>query len=73
MADGIPSFDEQANLNRVSAGFKGNPFFKEPNLAPAMIVGPSYPDTVDQKLQAGMIDQPTPTDPWVVRYPNAKL
>ncbi len=70
----IPSFDEAANLARVNAGFRGgNRFFSNPNLAPSMTIESGFPKEVDMKLQAGMIDQPTPTDPWVVRYPNAKL
>lgn len=76
MADGIPPFNEAANLARVGAGFSGNPFFKEPNLAPAMTaLSPeaSWPETVQEKLQHSKTDAPAVTDPWVVRRPNGMM
>lgn len=73
MADGIESYDEAKNLARVGAGFKGCSFFSNPNVAPPVSVGESYPEGVAEKLKAGAIEQPTPTDPWVVRYPNSKM
>lgn len=73
MANGIESYDEARNLARVAAGFKGGPLFNSPNTAPPMTAGESYPPEVAKKLSAGAIEQPTPTDPWVVRYPNAKM
>lgn len=68
MAESPNSYDEAKNLARIGAGWKGSPFFKSPNLAPAMdISGQGYPDTVDQKLQRSKTEEPTPTDPWVNR------
>lgn len=73
MADGLEEFNWEANLNRVAAGFKSPPFFNDPVLSPALNIGPSFPAEIDEKMMLGPTDQPTPTDPWVARYPNAKL
>lgn len=60
--------DVAKNLARIGAGFKDGPWFKSPNLAPAMnITGQGYPDTVEQKLQYTPTEAPTPTDPWFDR------
>jgi hypothetical protein len=61
-------YDEAKNLARIGAGWKGTPFFKNPNLAPAMdISGQGYPAEVEAKLQRSKTEEPTPTDPWVSR------
>lgn len=73
MADGIEEFNWERNLARVATGFKNNPFFSDPVLSPALTIGPSFPKEVEQKMQLGPTDQPTPTDPWVARYPSSKL
>lgn len=71
--DGIEPFNQERNLARVASGMRGGPFDKKLNLAPSM----NFVDGVDplstKKLMAGPFPQPTPTDPWVVRYPNAKM
>lgn len=73
MADGIEQFDWMRNMNRVGEGFKGGPLFMDPCPVPAMDIGGDWPAEVQEKLQAKPIPEPTPTDPWVARYPNAKL
>lgn len=67
MADGLPTFDEQANLARVTAGWQDGNLFKNPNLVPAQEVVDGTPPGVDQKLQAGVIPQPAIMEPWVAR------
>lgn len=73
MADGIESYSNDRQLAKYRAGIQGSDFFGEPNPAPAMTVVEGYPPEVAQKLMSSPIPQPPVTDPWVVRYPNAKL
>lgn len=73
MANGVPEFNQQANLARVAAGWKGGPFAKNLNLAPSMKIVEGRGALADEKLMAGSFPQPTPVDPWVARYPNAKI
>lgn len=73
MADTVPGFDEDTQRARVAAGFKGSDFFMAGNLAPAMTVVNGIPPEVTEKLNVRAFPQMTPGDPWVVRYPNAKL
>lgn len=74
MADSIEPFNEARNLARVGAGFRGGPFFNNPNVAPAVnVVSDGWPAGVAEKLSAGATTKETPSDPWVYRYPNAKL
>lgn len=70
--DGIEEFNWERNMARVATGFKANPFFNDPVLSPALTIGTSFPKEVEQKMQLGPTDQPTPTDPWVARYPGSK-
>ena len=71
-SDGIESFDWAANMARVGQGFKGNPYFNAPALAPAHDIGGDWPQEVLTKLHDSPIPEPTPSDPWVVRmHPNS--
>ncbi len=57
--------DVAANMARIGAGWKGSPFFKNPNLAPEMdINGTSYPDTVLEKLQMQKTEMAPVQDSW---------
>lgn len=67
MTDGIESFDWARNSARVGEGWKGNPYFNNPQPLPAMDIGGDWPELVLEKLQNSKIPEPTPTDPWVVR------
>lgn len=73
MPGGIEEFNEERNLNRVTAGWQDGPQYKNPNLVPSMEVVDATPPTVAQKLQVGAIAQPPIMDPWVSRRNNAKL
>lgn len=67
MAAGIESFNEQTNLNRVMAGFKGSQWFQKPQLEPKRPFIDGYPSEVAANFRATSFPQPTPTDPWVNR------
>jgi hypothetical protein len=70
----IEEFNEAKNLARVTAGFKGGPFNKNPNTAPKMTFVDGYPSEAVEKLQSQNGVYPGGiTDPWVYRYPNAKM
>lgn len=73
MADGIEHFDQDKNMARVTAGFKGGPFYQKPNLAPAMNFVDGTDPLVSKKLLAGPIPQPTPIDTWVSRRNNSTM
>lgn len=47
----IGHFNEKEQLAKLAAGFKGGPFFKNPNLAPAMTVDEGYPPSVAEKYE----------------------
>lgn len=64
MDSGIEEFNWDKNMSRVGQAFKGNPLFKEPNLAPAMNIGQGWPEGVDAKMKMGPTEAPTPTDAW---------
>jgi hypothetical protein len=57
--------NEAANLAKLSAGFKepGN-YFEAGNMQPKMTFVEGQPALVQQKMQFGMVAQPTPTDAW---------
>jgi hypothetical protein len=67
MSSEVKVFDWSANMARVGAGFKANPFFKDPNLAPSVNVGMGYPKEVDEKMQMKMSETPKPLDVWATR------
>lgn len=73
MAGEVTVFNWDANMARVATGFKNNPYFNDPIPSPEMTIGTGYPAEVNEKMMMGATDQPTPTDPWVARYPNGKL
>ena len=73
MADGIETFDQNRNMARVTAGFKGGPFYQKPNLAPSMNFVDGVDPLVREKLQAGSIPQPTPIDTWNMRRSNSSM
>lgn len=52
MADSIGSFDEQAQRDKVLAGFKGGPFNKNPVIYPALSFVDGHPIEVTEKNEA---------------------
>lgn len=64
MADGIESFNEQKNLARVAAGFKGSEYFNSFKLTPDMPFIEGWPRESIEKYMPGVIPQPTPIDTW---------
>jgi len=60
--------DEAANLARLSAAFKepGN-YFEAGNLQPKLTFVEGQPAEVQEKMQFGKVDQPTPIDSWNMR------
>lgn len=73
MADGIESFDWSKNMARIAKGWKNGTYFNNPNVAPAMEVVDGNPKEVEEKLQFGKVETPTPTDSWNERRANAKI
>lgn len=73
MADGIKSYSYDSQVSQYKAGIQGSEFFGAPNPPPPMTVVDGYPAEVDAKLMSGPVPAMTPTDPWVYRYPNAKM
>lgn len=71
--EGIEHFDWEKNMNRVKAGFKGSLWFQNGVKAPARTIVDGEPPEVAEKLGYTSIPTATPTDPWVVRYPNSKM
>lgn len=67
MPNQVEEFNWEKNMSRVSAGFKGGPFFKDPNIAPAVNVGEGFPKEVEMKMKMSMPEQPTPVDVWATR------
>lgn len=73
MADGIEELNVAKNCGRISASFKDNPSFSSvPAPHPMKFVDPRG-SALDVSQNLAKIDAPTPTDPWVVRYPNSKM
>ncbi len=64
---GVEEFSWERNMARVASGFKNNPYFNKPVLSPALSIGESFPAEVNEKMQLGPTEQPTPTDPWMSR------
>lgn len=69
----METFNQAKNLARVATGFGDGPMFKNLNVAPSMTFKDAIEPTVKAKLDAAATPQPTPIDPWVARYPNAKV
>lgn len=63
----IPSFSQSANLARVAEGWKGGPFFNNPNTPPPMNFVEGWPAVDIEKMMTQEIPQPTPTDTWFSR------
>lgn len=61
-------FNEEKQRERVGAGWRGGPMFKNPIEHPAMTVVEGLPVEVREKLQADGFPQPTPTDTWYERH-----
>lgn len=61
-------FNEQTQRDKVGAGFRDGPFFKNPIMHPAMSIVDALPTEVKQKLQAGAFPQPAPQDTWFSRH-----
>lgn len=70
---GIEEFDWQRNVARVGTGFKSNPYFNNPTPVPAMDIGGDWPAEVLAKFHMMDIEQPTPSDPWMVRNFDGKM
>lgn len=61
MAEGIESFSEMRNLNRVTAGLKeAGPFYNSPNTPKPMNFEDGYPAVYNAK-----VDQGKPVSPMV--------
>ena len=58
------SFDQNRNMSRVKAGFKGGKWFANPVKVPARTIVDGWPMEVKEKLDAASIKQGMPTDPW---------
>lgn len=65
-------YNEQTQRDEVAAGYKGGPLFSNPVKVPTRNIV-DQPKEVDEKFMASGLTQPTPSDPWVIRYPNAKM
>lgn len=63
----MEEFNAERQLARVSAGFKGGPFNKNPSMPTPKTFVEGWPAEVLRKLKAGPIPQPTPEDPWNMR------
>lgn len=60
----MESFSERRNLARVTAGFKGGPFYKNLNLAPSMRIVDGWPAGTEQKLHMVNVKTGVPVDVW---------
>lgn len=67
LTDNIEEFDWARNMSRVAVGWKGSPYFNNPQPLAAMDIGGDWPEEVLTKLHASKVPEPTPTNPWVVR------
>lgn len=67
MADGVESFDEVKNLNRVKAGMKGGKYWSGPANQPSLTFVEGYAPETIQNLKATPIPQSTPIDTWKSR------
>lgn len=67
MADGIESFDEMKNLNRVKAGWRGGNQFKNGAEAPARTFVDGHPPEIAQMMSYEKPPQSTPIDTWFGR------
>lgn len=65
-------FNEMTQRDKVGAGFRDGPFFKNPIEHPAMTITEGLPVEVREKLQADGFPQPTPTDTWYERFTMKK-
>lgn len=65
--DGIEHFDQNRNIARVKAGFKGGSWYANPVKVPARSIVNGWPPEVKMKMEAGSIAQGKPTDPWMSR------
>ena len=69
----IEEFNQERNLARVAAGFKGGDSFNNPRtLPPTSFVG--WPEQTDAKFrEAGKVTKSMPTDVWNARRSNAAI
>lgn len=61
MAD---NFDENTQRAKITAGYKGGPFFQRPMLHPSMSIVDAVPPEVSAKLMAKSIPSIPMVDPW---------
>lgn len=75
MADGIPEFNEQTQWAKVRRGLSeaGGENFNNMNKAPSMHFKDSKMITARAGMATTKAEGGTPHDPWVFRYPNAKM
>jgi len=72
MAD-IEELNVEKNWNRIKGSFKGNPSYSSvPAPHPMKFVDPRGTQ-LDGIYGKDVMPAMTPTDPWVVRYPNSKM
>jgi hypothetical protein len=64
MANGIEEFNAERNLARVTAGFKGGPFFATLPQPPAKSFVEGWPTETVAKLQHQGIAPGNVIDPW---------
>lgn len=67
MAEGIESFSETRNWNRVKAGFKGGDFFANPMVPQKMTFVEGVPKEVIQAEQSGPVPSMPIRDAWYDR------
>ena len=67
-------FNEITQRAKVAAGYKGGPFNKNPMTMQKMSIVEGWPAESIKKMEAQAGAYPGGvTDPWVYRYPNAKM
>lgn len=58
----MEEFSYSRQLAKVTAGFKGGPFFRSPNLAPKLTFAPGYPAETNAQFGHQSVSKGTPID-----------
>jgi hypothetical protein len=69
---GIEPFSWDKNIAKVTAGWSDGPHFKNPNLAPAMVIVDGTGPGVDAKLHVAPVTEAKVDDVWNQRRSNGK-
>lgn len=64
MANEYDSYNEETQREKVKAGMKGGPFYKNPILHPAMTIVDAVPSEVKAENQASTPKAIPVEDPW---------